>query len=80
MGFRGGVGRRWASLPMIFTRADDAGVRGIEGVDEGSVAGDPATLPTDLRDRVVVHVAGAGEDGVLRRGEARCASVTAARR
>ncbi len=44
--------------------ADDAGVVGVEGVDEGGVAGDPATLPADLRDRVVVHVGGAGEDGV----------------
>jgi len=44
--------------------ADDAGVVCVEGVDEGGVAGNPAALPADLGDGVVVHVVGAGEDGV----------------
>ena len=47
-----------------FAGADDAGVVGVEGKDEGGVAGDPAAFPTDLRDGVVVHVVGSGEDRV----------------
>ena len=52
-----------------FAGADDAGVGGVEGVDESGVAGDPAALPADLGDGVVVHVGGAGEDGVGREAE-----------
>ena len=47
-----------------FAGADDADVVGVDGVDEGGVAGDPAALPADLGDGVVVHVGGAGEGGV----------------
>ena len=47
-----------------FSRADDAGIVGVVGVDESGVAGDPAAFPADLGDGVVVHVGGAGEDGV----------------
>ena len=67
-GWRSGVSGRGRppreSAPMILPGADDAGVGGVEGVDEGGVAGDPAAFPADLGDGVVVHVGGAGECGV----------------